>query len=644
MNKKLLLFAISGILAIVSANGQGGTAKKADNQFDDYAYANAIENYERLVKEGYTDEEIYKNLGDANYLNARYEDASAWYSKLFMVEGVTVDSDYMFRYANSLKSTMEYEASDLWMQRYSAANSNEVRARIFMSSPDYRSRIEEQSGRYDIENLPFNSAQSDFAPSFNGEQLVFSTARDSGSVVKRIHQWNNRSFLNLYATNASASGEFTTSEKLSNGLNAKTHESSTAFTTDGTMVYFTRNNSENGGFSRDDEGVSRLKIFRALLKDGKWTNISELPFNGDDFSCAHPTLSPNGDKLYFASDMPGTIGQSDIFVVDLNSDGTIGPPMNLGEKINTEGRETFPFVTEKNVLYFSSDGQQGLGGLDVFATKLEDTANAYVVNVGKPINSADDDFAFIIKEGKGFFSSNRDGGKGEDDIYGFTENEKINLDCQTAVTGIVRNRESGSPLAGAKVAIYNGDVQVSETVSENDGSFSLEGDCKEGQYKLVASKDDYNEGDEIFAVIGATDTEGIDIALEKSIKRAVPGIDLVQFLNLRPVYFDLNKAEIRPDASRTLLAVIEYIKQFPDIRIQVQSHTDSKAGAAYNMALSQKRAENTVTYLLANGVQEGTVTAEGFGETKLINDCTTRESCPDERHQENRRSEFVVME
>ena len=646
MNKKLILFAVSAILAVVSASAQDGQTKKADNEFDDYAYANAIENYERMVKEGFADEEIFKKLGDANYLNARYQDASGWYSKLFIIDYDTVESDYMYRYANSLKSTLEYEASDLWMQRYSEANADEIRAKIYMDNRDYQDKIDKQSGRYDVKNVSFNSAQSDFAPSFKGDKLIFSTARDSGKVVKRINQWDNSFFLNLYTTNASTSADFTVAEKLSNGLNGKTHESSTAFTEDGQVVYFTRNNSKTGGFSRDEEGVSRLKIYRAYLKDGEWTDISALPFNGDDYSCAHPTLSPEGDKLYFSSDMPGSLGESDIFVVDLKDDGSMGSPVNLGENINTEGRETFPFVTKNNVMYFSSDGRPGLGGLDIYATEIEDMENALVINVGKPINSEDDDFSFIINEetSKGFFASNRDGGQGDDDIYGFTEKAKIDLDCKTDITGIVKDQESGQPLAGARVIISSGNEQVSETVSEADGSFSLEGDCKEEQYKLVVTKDDYDEGNEILTVVGATDTENVEIALEKSIKRAAPGTDLVKFLNLQPVYFDLNKADIRPDASRTLTAVIAYTKQFPDMKIEVQSHTDAKASDRYNMALSQKRAENTVTYLIANGVQEGAVTGRGFGKTKLINDCNTDKGCTEQKQQENRRSEFIVIQ
>jgi len=643
MKKITTYLVLSSLCISTMVLAQNGNVKKAENQFDDYAFENAIENYERLVKEGFTDEEIYKNLGDANYLNARYKDASGWYSKLFTLDGASIDADYMFRYANTLKSTKEYEASNQWMQKYTAAKSNEVRARLYNDNPDYLEKITEMSGRYDLKNLPFNSPQSDFAPSFNGSQLVFSSARDSGTVTKRIHEWNNKSFLNLYGANASASGDYNLADKFSNGLNKKTHESSTAFTKDGSMVYFTRNNSQNGGFSRDEEGVSRLKIYRARLKDGVWTDVVELPFNGDNYSCAHPTLSPNQDKLYFASDMPGTIGQSDIFVVDLNSDGSIGPAMNLGEKINTEARETFPFVTDKNVLYFSSDGRPGLGGLDVYATKLQDTENIYVVNLGKPINSEDDDFSFIINEEtrKGFFASNREGGQGGDDIYGFTENKIIDLDCHTTVAGVVKDQEDGKPLANANVTIYSGDTVVSETVSGPDGSFALEGKCKEGKYKLVAYLNEYDQGDKMFSVVGASDTEGVEVMLEKSIKRAAPGTDLVKFLNLKPVYFDLDKADIRPDASTTMKAVIEYMSVFPDLKVQVQSHTDTKASTQYNMRLSSQRAENTVAYLLANGVNAAMLTGEGFGESRLVNECTTRNSCKDERHQENRKDHHL---
>ncbi|WP_430905876.1 OmpA family protein [Maribacter sp. 2-571] len=644
--KTVISSILCTLFAIAICNAQDKKVEKAGDKFDSFAYAGAIDDYESLVEKGYTDEQIFKNLGDANYKNADYDVAADWYSRLFKLEGITVDPDYMYRYAQSLKSNEEYEAARAWMQKYEEAKASDRRAKVSKANPDYLEKIKARSGRYEVKSLSVNSPQSDFAPSFDGDNLVFSTARDSGITSKRVHLWNNSAFLNLYSATPDASGEYTNASKLSNALNKKTHESSTAFTKDGTTVYFTRNNSNNGRFSRDDAGVSRLKIYRANLDNGNWTNIIELPFNDDSYSAAHPTLSPDESKLYFASDMLGSVGQSDIFVVDLHSDGSIGVPKNLGNEINTEGRETFPYVTDENVLYFASDGHPGLGGLDVFATSIKDLDNLYIINVGKPINSEEDDFSFIINEEtkKGFFASNREGGQGGDDIYAFTENDPIDLVCHTMVKGTVTDDETGNPMGNAKVAIFNRNAElVSETLSNADGSFMLEGDCKDGSYKVVATKEEYNDGDTAFEVVGANNTEDVEVRLKKTIKQADEGTDLIAFLKLEPVYFDLDKADIRPDASRTMTAVIEYMNTFPDIKVQVQSHTDAKASTGYNSGLSKRRAKNTVAYLIANGIDASRVSGEGFGESQLTNECNTRESCPDERHQENRRSEFIVV-
>lgn len=646
MKNKINYLCCGLIMVGTLISAQERQSQKAKEAFEDYAYAPAIEKYETLVEKGYTKQQIYENLGDANYQNARYSEAATWYSKLFIDGAADVDPEYMYKYAQSLKSTQEYEAADIWMEKFRAANGGDVRALKIANNADYLEEIEKQSGRYDIKNLGINSRSSDFAPAFNGEHLVFSTARDSGNVTRFIHEWNDQPFLNLYSASPVSEG-FGNAVRLDKSVNKKTHESSAVFTKDGSVVYFTRNNSENGKFSRDDEGVSRLKIYRAKVENGTWNEITELPFNSDEYSSAHPSLSADESKLYFASDMPGSVGNSDIFVVNLNSDGSIGAPVNLGNIINTEARETFPFVTSENVLYFASDGHPGLGGLDVFAAKIEDMGNLNIVNVGKPVNGEQDDFSFIINEEtrKGFFASNRDGGQGSDDIYSFTENEEIDLSCNTVVDGVIKDEETGEPLSGAKVAIFNSANEiVAEAISGSDGTFALDGDCRDGDYKLVASKEDYNDGDKMFAVVSANDTEGIELKLEKTIKRATVGTDLIKFLDLEPVYFDLDKADIRPDAATTILKVVEYMKTFPDLKVKVQSHTDVKAGSSYNKRLSQRRAENTVAYLIANAIDATRISGEGFGKTKLVNECTTRESCPDERHQENRRSEFIVMD
>ena len=648
MMYKNKLFFVLFLLMGYWLNAQENRLKKAEKAYDNFAYSSAIASYESLVDQGLSSEEIYKNLGNANYLIANYQEAENWYSKLIELNQTDIDPEYLYKYAQCLKSLEKYEASDMWMQKFNAAKRNDLRGTKFKENIDYLKKIREQSGRYRIANISINSMESDFSPSFFGEDvMVFSSARDTGLTVNNIHVWNKRPFLNLYATEVIGVDKYSEPIKFSKKLNKKTHESSPIFSRDGNTVYFTRNNSNNGNFARDKEGVSRLKIFRATLKDGEWTGLKALPFNSDEYSIAHPALSPDGKKLYFASDMPGTIGASDIFVVDILPDGKFGTPQNLGNKINTEGSETFPFVTDDNVLYFASNGHPGLGGLDIFATKINNLEEVYIVNAGEPVNSNEDDFSFILRDRthKGYFASNRHGGKGDDDIYSFIEETPIDLTCNILVEGTVRDKETGEPLENAKISITNFENEaIGEVMSGNDGTFLLEGECKEGDYKLLAVKEEYENGSEVYKVVRAKNVSGLELVLEKTVKQAAVGDDLIAFLGLKPVYFDLDKSDILPAAEETMAEVIAYMNFFPDLKVQIQSHTDAKASDAYNNQLSERRAQATLAYLTEKGIAEDRVSGKGFGETKLVNDCTTRESCPDEKHQMNRRSEFIVVE
>jgi outer membrane protein OmpA-like peptidoglycan-associated protein len=648
MNKRLNVFTcLVLLLASNCLTAQDKKTKRAEEDFSNYAYATAIDAYEELVDKGYSNEEIYMNLGDANYLNAKYDTASDWYSKLFMVEGADIDPEYMYRYAQSLKSTGEYTASDTWMKKFNATRESDLRSKKFVENLDYLKEIEKQSGRYDIKNLGLNSTESDFAPSFQDKNLIFSSARDSGIATKKIHEWTNKGFLNLYKASPTESGDFSSAMKLPKAMNKKTHESSTAFTKDGSTVYFTRNNSQNGKFARDEGGVSRLKIYKATLENGEWKDIIELPFNGDAHSAAHPTLSADESKLYFASDMAGSLGESDIFVVDINSDGSFGLPINLGDQINTEARETFPFITASNVLYFASDGHPGLGGLDIFATRIDDLDDIYIVNIGKSVNSQVDDFSFIIDESnkKGFFASNRDGGKGSDDIYSFVEQVPIDLSCNTLVTGVVKDMETGQPLEGAKVAIFDSENQiVAETVAAGNGSFSLEGDCRDGEYYIKGSQNDYDDGNSQFTLVNKEDTHDVEVLLPPIRKAAPAGTDLAKYLDLEPIYFDFDKWHIREDAKQSIQKVIAYMKEYPIIKVKIGSHTDSRASKAYNLRLSNKRANKTMEYVIEQGIDPLRVTALGLGETMLTNHCIDDVACTKRQHQENRRSEFIVVE
>ena len=643
MNNKLKYIILSALLASSLAIGQTLKEKKAEDNFESYAYAKAIDSYEDLVKDGYTSEQIYKNLGNANYNNANYAEASEWYRKLHQLEDATIEPDYLYRYSQTLKSLERYSESDHWMKKFKAATSNDIRVSKFEKNKNYLEKIKEQSGRYIIQNEVLNSKGSDFAPSYYGEELVFSTARDSGIIAKSVHAWNRKSFLNLYKTKISEEGTSSNSKKLSRSLNKKTHESSTAFTKDGQTLYFTRNNSKRGKFSRDIKGISRLKIYKATLENGDWVNITELPFNSDDYSVAHPTLSADDKKLYFSSDMPGTYGLSDIFVVDIHEDGTYGEPKNLGNKINTEARETFPFITPSNVLYFASDGHPGLGGLDIFAATLQDS---YVVNIGAPVNTKQDDFSFIINEEKkeGYFASNRKGGVGSDDIYSFKQTTPLEIDCNLQVSGVVKDEKTGALLPNTKLRIVNSKGNVlKEIESDNRGSFSFEEKCLDGEYAIEATRAYYEPGNKLFAIANSEDVTGVEVLLGMEKRVAPLGTDLTTYLNLEPIYFDLDKSFIRADARRTLEKVLGYMKANPSVKIDVRSHTDSRSSKAYNDSLSMRRAKATVAYLVSKGIDPSRLSGNGYGERELTNECADLVPCSEGRHQMNRRSEFIVV-
>ncbi|MDB2606141.1 OmpA family protein [Zobellia sp.] len=628
-------------------NAQDNKIEKAKKKINNYSYVQAIESYEKLVEKGYSTEEIYKSLGDAYYQKADYTASAYWYEKLFELPNAEIPSEDYYKYAQTLKSNGDYVASDKWMNKFSEKNSDDIRASNFTENKQYLEKISANSKRYVIKNLIINSKSADFAPSFFGKKLIFSTARDTGKILRSVHEWNNKPFTNLYSANTDEKGVFTSAERLSKKLNKKTHESSTAFSKDGKTVYFTRNNSKNGKFTRDKNGLSRLKIYRATLKNDKWKNIVELPFNSDDYSVAHPSLSADEKKLYFASDMPGTFGQSDIFVVDINEDGSFGIPKNLGNEINTESRETFPFITSENVLYFASDGHPGLGGLDIYATKLDDLNAIYIVNVGEPVNSLQDDFSFIIDENtkKGFFTSNRDGGIGSDDIYSFNENEPIVLDCGSTIEGIVIDQENGLPLAGSQILLFGDDNSlITKTTAGDNGKFSVKSSCENANYKLEANKEKYESGEKIFSITNIQNITGLEIKLNQIIEKPDFGTDLVTYLNLDPIHFDLDKSEIRPDAINTLNKVVEFMSQYPDIKVEVRSHTDASASDNYNLKLSERRAKATLAYLISHDVAKGKVNGVGYGESQLLNDCSTKSKCEDIEHQINRRSEFIIVE
>jgi outer membrane protein OmpA-like peptidoglycan-associated protein/tetratricopeptide (TPR) repeat protein len=641
--KKRIIYII---VAIISSQGfaQKSQEAKADKQYDKYAYVDAIKTYERIYQKGYKTPDLLEKLGNAYYFKADLENAAKWYGELF---GMTqdVDPEYYYRYAQSLKAIKDYKKADEMMAKFSEKNGNDLRAKLAASQKDYLAVIKKNSGRYTIENAGINSSKSDYGSAFYNNKVVFTSARDTGGVGKRKQGWTGESFTNLYAADMGAEGALSAPQRFGNKLNSKFNEATPVFTKDGKTVYFTRNNylTKKG---KDKEGTTLLKIYKATLEGDTWSNITELPFNSDDYNVAHPALSPDEKTLYFASNMPGTHGQSDLFKVSINSDGSFGKPENLGTVINTEGRETFPFITKENELYFASDGHPGLGGLDVFVSKAEkDGSYKDVFNVGEPLNSSYDDFSFLINNTThiGYFTSNRPNGEGNDDIYKFKETKKLEYTCEQLLTGVVTDQQTGAPIANARVTLADQDHKtLKQMQTDADGKFDFGIVGCELKYYITTERPEYNTVETPTITAKESGKTYVPIELEKTEQPVKPGDDLAKAFKIKIIYFDLDKSNIRPDAAVDLAKILDVLEQHPTMEIDIRSHTDSRQTFKYNEALSDRRAKSTMAWLISKGIDKSRLTAKGYGETQLVNNCADGVNCTEEQHQANRRSEFII--
>ncbi|MBF6654055.1 flagellar motor protein MotB, partial [Flavobacterium columnare] len=625
---------------------------KAGNHYNGLAYVDAIDTYLKVAQKGYKSKELFQRLGDSYYYNAKFTEAHKWYTELFAL-GETVEPEYYYRYAQTLKSVENYKKADEYMDKFYQLTSKDTRASIYNNQKDYKNIIAKNSGRFEIKPVSINGSSSDYGTAFYGNKVLFASTRDTIGVFKTKAKWTGKSFTNLYAADKNETGDdLINTARFAKEINSKYHEDSPVFTKDLKTVYFTRNNFNEGKVGKDDKKVINLKIYRANLNTkGEWINITELPFNSDQYSVAHPALSPDEKTLYFASNMPGTYGQSDLFKVAILGENSYGTPINLGNTINTEARETFPFISDKGVLYYATDGQQGLGGLDIYATQLDDKGMVtnLVTNVGSPINGPMDDFAFIIDEkGKGFFSSNRSEGKGLDDIYSFVEKSPLNLEIQHQLTGIVTNSETGEAIPEATVTLYDEKFkEIEKVLADNKGFYDFKKIPAGKKYYVRAEKEDYETKEKPVEIPNKTGKTNLPIDTAKKVKEIKEGSDLAKIFEIKIIYFDLDKSFIRPDAAVELAKILEVMKQYPTMKVDVRSHTDCRQTAAYNAKLSDRRAKETVAWLIKKGIAKDRLTGRGYGESQLINNCgcepTNQSSCTEEQHQENRRSEFIIV-
>lgn len=394
------------LLISITAFGQKAEIRKANKMFAKRAYVDAANTYEKVVDK---DQEVLQNLGDAYFYTNQMEQAADVYQMLFLRHEANTAPEYQFRFAHALRAVNKQDKADEYMSAYTGEDIN---------YEDFAKKMDTVNKHvYTTNQIMNNSASADFGISFYNDRIAFASTRNQ---ERPIYPWNKKPTLDLYSAEISDDGELSDIVLFSENINTDQHESSATFSQDGQVMYFDRT-SEDRVKNEDDVKVAHIKLFRAEMVDGEWDNIEALPFSSDEYSTEHPSLNADGTKLYFASDMPGSHGSFDIYVVDVNEDGTFGEPENLGTGINTKHREQFPHISKDGVLYFSSDGHQGYGNLDVYRSE-GDFSEAQ--NLGNTVNSGHDDFAFVVDEenSKGYLASNR---RGTDNLYAFTREDYV---------------------------------------------------------------------------------------------------------------------------------------------------------------------------------------------------------------------------
>ncbi|SDR73658.1 OmpA family protein [Gramella sp. MAR_2010_147] len=601
----------------LSVQAQSGKQKKADRLYKDFAYLEATDVYKELIENEYNITYNSTKLGDSYMMLRSPENAVHYYGDV--IEDTTISPEYYYKYAQALRGVKRYDESKQWLRKYLESGKGSDQIQTMLNKDEYKSRA-----TYKVQPSEFNSEVSDFGVFVKDEQVYFVSARAKDEAVKeKTYSWNGEPFLDIYVMDKSSGNV----SPIGGDVNTKLHDGPAVISPDGSTIYFTRNNYlDNKEGKRDKEKTNHLKLYSAKSAGNGWADVKELSFNSSDYSVGHPSLSPDGKTLYFTSDMPNGNGGTDIYKVSVDENGNFGTPENLGEPVNTEFDETFPFMDTDGTLYFSSNGHAGLGLFDIF--RFED---GEVENLGEPVNSSMDDFAYfqVSDSREGFISTNRGGGS--DDIYVFN---KLN---PLIVKGQVTDAVNGKPISAATVRVMN---------KENEQIAFLETD-EEGNYQTEVARDKIFplEAKEIKykTFNGELSTMNTDEKDEMIYDIQLNPIEDVEYLaEIDNIYFDFDKSAIRPDAAKELDKLVDLMQnQYPELVIEIGSHTDRRGTNAYNEKLAERRAKATYDYLLSKDISEDRIsTYKGYGETKPAIDC---ERCSEKDHQLNRRSMFSVV-
>jgi outer membrane protein OmpA-like peptidoglycan-associated protein len=626
--KKIFTFLLLVAISSSALMAQNKDTKKADGFYDRLAYTDAADEYQKLLKRNKGDRYVYERLANSYFFINESKKAETYYKRV--VKGRNVKPATVFNYAQSLKANGKYAESNEWMRKFAEMKPNDNRAMEFMKNPDYLPQLLEKRPKFTATNMTdLNSEFSDFGGFMIGKDFYFTSARNTS---RKTYDWNDEPFLDLYKAGKVGEAAIKNATLLNGEVNTKYHEANAVVTQDGKRMYFDRNDYNDGDYEKNEEGINQINLYYAENVNGEWKDVQLAPFNSSEFSTGHPALSPDGKSLYFSSDRPGGQGMSDIYQVSV-SDSIFGNPTPVMGSINTEGTEAFPYVDSNGTMYFSSNGHLGIGGLDVFYTEANGNSFGKVKNMGNVINSQDDDFAFIFDGNtqEGFVSSNRQGGQGSDDIYKVKQIEPL---CEATATVTVIDANTKMPITGARVDFYDtmeNKVGTQTTVSNGTTTFDTTCDVA---YVSQAVMIDYESAS---MDVAPGNDENVRVTIEL---KPIEEIIVEDMIVLNPIYFDYDKHNIKPQAAFELDKVIAIMKKYPLMVVRADSHTDNRGSDKYNLKLSNSRAQSTAQYIISKGIDASRISGVGKGETSPINTCG--DTCTDEQHANNRRSEFTI--
>ncbi len=647
------LFLLAGINIQVNAQEKTRQESKGDHYAFIYAYEKAIDAYNRAEPLSLPGQ---RSLADCYHHAGNEVKAESVYSELVKSPAGISPEDY-YNYAMVLKTLGKNEESNLWMDKFEALQPEDLRAKSYHANHQDLPYLLKDDGKYKITCPDMNTDADDFGTSYSKDKIILVSTRSKPGFIKRKDNHGGKPYLDLYAAEFNE-GKLQKPENLDKKLNGKLHDGPASFNGDGTFMAFTKNHEKDK--SKDD--VVELQIHFSNLADGKWSEPVPFTYNNEAYSVGHPALTADGNTMYFTSNMAGGYGGTDLYKTTRTGNGAWSKPENLGSSINTEGNEMFPFFQEdKKMLFFASDGLYGLGGLDIFMCTTTDAGTGTPKNLGSPVNTIQDDFAFHADKNlkNGYFSSNRNEND-QDDIYAV---EILRLPASEIIIEGIAKDDQGKPISDATITLLDDQGNaIDSTTSDVNGNYSFLTD-PEPDFKLSGKKEDYLpaqtevnpsekesivKADLVFVPDTKKETEPVVEPVETETTEAEieVGVDLGKILSAKTIYFDLDKSDIRPDAALELNKIAELMNKYPSMIVELRAYTDCRDTKEYNQILSDKRAHASAVYLRKRITNPERISGKGYGKTNMVNNCdceSNTSGCNEDEHQQNRRTEFIVV-